>query len=150
MCVPLLLKHSLEAARAYTLLLSRSVVHAHVQITVVGALGDAVYDGSIYTKGGHSVGRVVDGYFPSFPSGRAPAPRPLPAGCVAVCVVARASAFAACGWGEEYDSLRSGLKFPATASPPSPLHRFISLAPAPRLHDPTTVPDPGPAERREE
>ena len=120
MCVPLLLKHSLEAARAYTLLLSRSVVHAHVQITVVGALGDAVYDGSIYTKGGmiRGPGR------PSFArraTGRPPRPpRARSAGCVAVCVVARASAFAACGWGEEYDSLRSGLKFPATASPAEP------------------------------
>ena len=88
MCVPLLLKHSLEAARAYMLLLSRSVVHAHVQITVVGALGDAVYDGSIYTKGGHSVGRVVDGYFRLSPAA-APPPRARSAGCV-VCVLSRA------------------------------------------------------------
>ena len=79
-----------------------------------------------------------------------PAPRPL-RGLCSVCVVARASAFAACAAGERNMTLYApGSSFQRLPLQPSPLHRFISLAPAPRLHDPTTVPDPGPAERREE
>ena len=87
---------------------------------------------------------------PRLQRGRPRGPRARSAGCV-VCVLSRALRPSQLAAGERNMTLYApGSSFQRLPLQPSPLHRFISLAPAPRLHDPTTVPDPGPAERREE
>ena len=93
---------------------------------------------------------VPRGHRPPAAARPRPGPRARSAGC-GVCVLSRALRPSQLAAGERNMTLYApGSSFQRLPLQPSPLHRFISLAPAPRLHDPTTVPDPGPAERREE